>query len=395
MRFNIFKRATKKKSIPENLAFGGTAATWETLGDTLKDFSNSEKTELLAGFVYVCIDVISDRVATLEPNYQKDGETVDWNGWEILNRETIIGYFPDKIKLAVMDYMALGRAYFYTPRTTGGRIMGFYNLPAGFVTMKQQEGISSITDIPQEYIVGIGGYQYRVPANEIISIRNPDLFNFLKDKAFIDAYKYSILVNFDIDKYLIQTFGERNVGKSVVLTTDQQLGKAEAERIRAEWKQRYSELKSTGDVAVLGSGVHLDKISMTPKEVGYLASKSLLVKHLLGLFKVPPSILGMTEGINRANAEANEYTFSKYAIEPIARKFETVFSYKLANPPREQIKFKGAIQRDKEFQHQVAVDMTKLGAVTLNYIRKINGLPEDPRFDITIRDLMNEGGKEQ
>lgn len=378
-------KKTKEKGISEAQAFG------DKIGTYLRDFNIADKEQLLTGFVYDCIDLIGDRIASLPIEYKRKGEVIDWQVFNILNQETPIGFFPDKIKYAVMSYLTEGKAVFYAPKV-GNTISGFYNIPSSYVMVEREASINGFMERPQSYLVRIQSYQYRIPAEDMIVIRNPSIFGLAPDQSFIDAYKYTIKVNFDIDRYLIKTFGQNNMSKSVVLTTEQSLNEKEAERIRLQWKRNYSSFSDTGDVAVLGKGLHIDKFSMSPKEVGYLASKKLIVLHILGMFRVPASILGMTEGINRANAEANEYTFSKYAIEPIARKFANVFSARFGKPPVEVITFANVVQRNIEFEHQAAVDMVKLNAVNLNYIRQLHGLPADPKFDKTLAEFMQEFG---
>ena len=160
---------TKEKGISEEDAFNDGIMRY------LRDFSDTDKKELLTGFVFECVDVISDRVASLPLNHRVNGEITDWDMYNILQQETPIGGLYEKIKYAVMSYLAEGRAVFYAPRV-GGVITGFYNIPASYLRTQEYKGFNKLLYRSPNYKVVVDGLEYTIPAEDISGLRNPNMF---------------------------------------------------------------------------------------------------------------------------------------------------------------------------------------------------------------------------
>lgn len=75
-------------------------------------------------------------------------------------------------------------------------------------------------------------------------------------------------------------------------------------------------------------------------------------RNLLSAFGVPESKAGLTENVNRASAEAADYTFNKETIEPLAQWIADALTDQLAREfdPSLFVTFAGIVPADKEFE---------------------------------------------
>ncbi len=98
------------------------------------------------------------------------------------------------------------------------------------------------------------------------------------------------------------------------------LKERDAERRRqfmSEFNEKYAGATKRG-VAI---GLNADKVSILtpgakPSEMGFVESSIELRDQILGIARVPKSILGLTDKVPLAVAQAMEYVFAKYNIAP-------------------------------------------------------------------------------
>lgn len=108
---------------------------------------------------------------------------------------------------------------------------------------------------------------------------------------------------------------------------------------------------------------------------------------ILTAFGIPKAVLGIVEDVNRANAEASEYVFSKYTLKPEMRslcsflndsilplftKDDTLyFTFEEVVPDNEELKLK-----------QAEVALNKAPYMTINEVRAEQGLPPIENGDV-------------
>jgi HK97 family phage portal protein len=87
-------------------------------------------------------------------------------------------------------------------------------------------------------------------------------------------------------------------------------------RIKKQWESRYQGVDNAGKLAILEGGAKFSKVSLTPQEVDFLETRKYTRDEILAMFRVPKSVLGIVEDVNRANAEATEVIFGRWVIKP-------------------------------------------------------------------------------
>ena len=145
------------------------------------------------------------------------------------------------------------------------------------------------------------------------------------------------------------------------------------------YKQSFQGLAKAHKPILLEGGLTIEKLDQTQKEMDFVEQLKSSRDEILGIFRVPKSVLGITEDVNRANAEASIFTFMRGTIEPkmqaivdtlnefLLPKFEDVEGLKFV--------FKSPVPEDRE-RIINEYDKGHNKWLTTNDIRRAEGLPE-------------------
>lgn len=186
----------------------------------------------------------------------------------------------------------------------------------------------------------------------------------------IDTLHYSELYNLNFFKNSAVPF--------TVLYTDQKLTEQTLARLKNTWSSSYQGVNNSFKTAVLEAGLKVEKLQQSSKDMDFIEQQRFLRDKLMAMFKTTKIALGITEDVNRANAEASEYVFMKNCIRPKMAQFIDSFNEFLV-PLLDQtgtlfLDFTDPVPRDRVVQvseYSSAVDKW----MTKNEIRDEEGLP--------------------
>ena len=92
---------------------------------------------------------------------------------------------------------------------------------------------------------------------------------------------------------------------SGLLKTQAMLNDIESQRIRDRWRQQHAGAENAGDIAVLGSGVEWQAMSMTPQEMVFNDLDARSEARICMTYRVPPLYIAAKIGMDRS-------TYSNY-----------------------------------------------------------------------------------
>lgn len=107
----------------------------------------------------------------------------------------------------------------------------------------------------------------------------------------------------------------------LVFTTEKKLNEKVIKRFLNQWQASYGGRAKSNKIAFIGGGLKLDKTTMGAKEMDFATQQKMMRDDVLAVFKVPKTILGMTDAVNYANANATTRAFMERVITPRMRKF--------------------------------------------------------------------------
>src|SRR3990167_2741558 len=306
----LFKQATRNPLIitpSMRYAYGNPYSDQKKM---VKEYRN---------WVYACVNKNSTSVAALDlklfTKAKGKEEPTEILTHPILDLFTKVNPVHNgfELKMMIMIYLDLtGNSYVYMASDGIGRVRELWYIPSHWT--KVVPGTKNWID---RYEVNVPGYGEPVifTPEEIIHFKYPNPCSLFYGLGPLEAAAHQVELNNDMNTYSIQMF-KNNARPDGVLQTPGSLNPEQYERLRAKWNETYKGTENAGKIAILEAGLEYNQISITPKDLDFIEGKRQMRDEILAIFGVPASKLGLVEDVNRANADANDYTYQKETIFP-------------------------------------------------------------------------------
>ena len=221
--------------------------------------------------------------------------------------------------------------------------------------------------------------------SEVIHFKHPNPSSFYYGQSVLMAAASSS----DIDGFQHEyqrRFYQNFAIPTFALKTPNELREDTVKRLKADWGREYGGAANSGKMAILENGLSIERIGISPKELDWLATNRSTRDDILAIFGVPASKLGLVEDVNRANAEANDYTFNANVIEPILDMMDERLTQDLARKfdPKLVIKHESTITDDEERSARVSALRIAGGISTVNEERLAQGYDEVEGGDVLL-----------
>lgn len=269
------------------------------------------------GWVYACVSVIADEVAKIGLKlYKLNGENIE----EVEEHPALdtlykANNFTTKYDLfwLIAQYIQLtGEAPLFCIKE-GGIPTQLFLLRPDRLTIKAGVG--------EEFI---GGYVYRNEAgrdipienSEMVFIKRPDPTNQFRGLSVLKAAARVV----DIENYSEEynkNYFYNGASSGILFKTEQKLNKDVRERFRAQIDENYRGVRNAHKYLILESGLDATPLTANARDMEFFNQLNWTRDKILGIFRVPRTALGITDDVNRANAEATDYVFAKRTIKPL------------------------------------------------------------------------------
>jgi len=237
-----------------------------------------------------------------------------------------------------------GNSYWYVVRNKLSLPAQIWTLPAQNVRV-----VPSADKFISGYVYLKGAYKIPFDPEEIIHFKfsNPNNMHYGLGplSAIYSAYQ------FHESTRRFETALMANMGRPEgILTYPEELDEVEFKRIRKEWVENYGGVGKVGKVLILSGGTDYKPITMSPKEMSYLAGLKITREEIAGAFDIPMSKLTM-ESSNRAVADSGDYQYANEAIEPRLRRIEEKLNEALIPSYDENlfVAYDSTVPEDKDF----------------------------------------------
>jgi len=154
---------------------------------------------------------------------------------------------------------------------------------------------------------------------EVVFLKEPDPNNLFRGMSAVRAAAQTIDVDDDAEKWNWHAFKHGTSAKPV-FETEQSLGDEQLEMLYTKLQEHWSGVEKANKPMIMHSGLKSSQVGFSPKDMEYLNGQKWTRDKILSLIGVTGTILGITEDVNRANAEVNEYVFNKYMVVPRVKK---------------------------------------------------------------------------
>lgn len=156
-------------------------------------------------------------------------------------------------------------------------------------------------------------------------------------------------------------------------TTEQELDEPSFKRLKQEVKETWTGITNAGKSGLFDYGLEYKPVNLSPRELSFMQGRRWTKAEIFEAFDTPMGLFD--EKANRANAEAAQFTYMKYGIQPRLRRFEEKLNEKLTPLFDEKLflAFDEVVPADNEFILKENTEYLKAGVRTINEVRNEKG----------------------
>ena len=200
---------------------------------------------------------------------------------------------------------------------------------------------------PTEYLTG---WWYIGPAGEKIPLKVDEVLQFRMPNP-LDPYRglgpvQAALVDLDSARFSAEwnrNFFLNSAEPGGIIEVDEELDDTEFQKMLTRWREQHQGVHAAHRVAILEKGRWVDrKYSM--KDMQFAELRKLSSDLIMEAFGIHAHMLGKSENVNKANAEAGEILFSRWLVVPRVNRFKQKLNHQLLPM------YKG-LATDREFDH--------------------------------------------
>lgn len=356
--------------------------------DGLSSSTRVSSKTLLAnkGWVFRNNDVIAKEVASIEFelfSIRVVGQEIQFNPitthpiLDILDRFNEFTSASDGFYVTQSHKKLAGDAFWYIDGT-GININGLYILPPDKIKIEigKVAGAQKIID----------GYHYEdtiegkridevYTPDEIIHFKQPNPKNYFRGLGAVEAAADDI----DLDWMAIEAnkmLFKRGLIGNFVLSTENSLTDEQRKQLRAELTASYTGLRNAFKIPILSGGLKPENIQMTNKDMEFIKQQEWVRDKIASIFGNSKAVLGITDDVNRANAEATIVNWKQTTIRSEMKQITDTLNEFLV--PRFGtnliLGFKDLVEQDEGDLIDMAIKKKNAGIININEAREELGL---------------------
>lgn len=354
-----------------------------SIGATMSNFKSSKKNkERYFGIVFSAVSAIADSFSATEIHLYRrkaDGEV------EIVDNHKALDFLrkPNTF-MANNDLMInwasniniSGNVFWTFINDDGTDVM----IPLEPSRMKPKTNKQGTQIVAYEYQSG-AGEMIKIPAEHVIHFKTFNPNNPFVGMGAIEAAAFEIDSNLAASVWN-QVFFENSARPDTVLIMDPDttLDPDSIAKIKSDWNTKHQGTNRAHKMSIIHGAVKdIKSIQPTQKDMDFVNLKQMTRDDILAIFRVPKTIVAITDDVNRANAEASAMIFAERTIKPLLRRYvETLNVYYLPRfAGKSENLFFDFVDPTPENRELILDEDTRLlekGAITINEVRQKRGL---------------------
>jgi len=334
------------------------------------------------GYAFTAISAIAQEVASIDLKLYKVKHTDKGPETMLVGEHEVLSFlqyvnplttFYDQAE-ATQIYLELTGEAFWIILKNGGRPQEMWLVRPDWMKV-----VPDKEDIIKHYLYCPGGNTSEkiiIPRENVIHFKSFNPLNPYRGKGSVQAAALPLDIHTFAQEWNRNFFFNSAI-PGLVFTTDKKLNEKVVKRFIEQWQASYGGRAKSNKIAFLGNGLKMDKTTMGAKELDFATQQKLMRDDVLAVFKVPKSILGLTEDVNRANAEATNKAFMERVITPRMTKFAgalTEFLLPMYSEGNLFFDFTNPAPEDVELKLKKYENALRFGWLTPNEVREEEGL---------------------
>ena len=297
-----------------------------------------KKSQLMAniGWVYAANQVIADDCSAVRlklMHKMDDGDEEEVYSHEVLDLLDDPNMVITAKQLWNLYYSYLnltGEAYILKLDQKGNPLTNKTKLPSALFPLPSHlcEFHIGEKDWNESYVIFNGD---RYPISAILRDINPDPENIYQGMSIVRKASLTVDTDIQMKRWNNKLF-KNGARPGVVVEVPDQLKEDAYNRLKQQFDEQYRGVGNAFNRVILEGGAKMSPFMMTTQDLDFLESKRFTRDEILAMFKVSGSNLGITEDVNRANAEAQDYSYAKRCIRPRLEQFVDFMNKRLLRP---------------------------------------------------------------
>jgi HK97 family phage portal protein len=272
------------------------------------------------------------------------------------------------IETSVQHFELTGEIWWLIVRNAGGRPVELWP-----VRPDRIRPVPHVSEFVAGYIYSVGSVQIPLRRDDVIFIRRPSPIDPYRGIGAIQA----LLTDLGAEQMAAQwtkNFFSNGAMPGGILQFDEGLSDADFERLVTRWGQQHQGVANAHRVAVLERGKWVDR-KFSGRDMQLPELRRLNRDIILGAFGVPASVMGVTESVNRANAEAGDVMFGRWILKPLLERMKQALNERLVHKIDRTLFLDYADPRpeNRELHLKIADTGFKGGFLTRNESRALLG----------------------
>jgi len=273
------------------------------------------------GWVYACVNARAEEVANIRLHLYQNGKEIENHpALDLLHNVNDYMSFYDLVN-ATQAYLDLtGDAFWALLKgNISGQIREIQVLRPDLVTI-----VSSPENPVVKYQYTNGSETLEFLPEEIIHFKNFNPKDPLRGMSVIEAARTAV----NTDNFAArwnENFFKNNAMPDFVMTIKGGVTEEDFQRFTQQWRQKYSSTDNAHKTAMLRLGengdIDIKDLTKVQKDIEFLEQRKYSRDEILAMFRVPKTIIGITEDVNYASAEASRMVFMQRTVKPLMQKF--------------------------------------------------------------------------
>lgn len=343
---------------------------------------NTDHLQQFKNWVFACVQARSEEVANIELDLFRGDEIIDNHEIIALLNHPNPNMTRHDLIMAHQAFLDLdGNSFWYLARDDDGKgaIKEIYLLRPDRV--KVVAGRANPLQVDGYLFTQPGGQKISFDPQEILHFKNFNPMGYHpfphRGMGIVEAAMWAIETDNEARNWNYRFF-KNSAKPDGYLTTagDAAPDPDELLRIRAEWESTHGGSDNASRIAILGGGLKWESIASTAKDMDFVNQRTFSRDEILSLFRVPKTIVGITDDVNRSNADASIYVFALRTVKPLMQNFTDHLNEMLLPEYGDDLEFgfTSPVAEDRkesieEYQAGIAG-----GWLTINEVREREGL---------------------
>ncbi len=338
------------------------------------------------GWLFAAVSLIANTASSAEwTAYQRlgRGKTKDLDDHIILDLLDHPNPFQTRYQFMLLLYSYLGLVgeAFIVLEFNKLRVPGeLWLAPPGYMNI-----VPSKTQYISHYEYKRGGNALHLEIPQVIHILDANPANPYRGMGAARAVSTDIEAEYYAARYQQRLFfNDATLG--LIMEFPDTPSKEERANLREEFLETHQGWRNARKPAFLWGGAKANTIALAPKDMEYKELRLANKKLILGAYHIPDSLIGASEVGSRARAEADEYIFSKYTINPKLMQVREALNERLCPLFDDSLKltYTNPVPADVAMERSNNREDFKAGIITREEARLAIGIDAEPKSGQTF-----------